>query len=262
MPIVNGVGYGEHTEQKQIDFEAIVSFHIDVTQRAQANWRERGWEADHDTYWYYDINAGAGYDPTGIEGSPLVFLRQAQKRRIQYRAFLIEIEPENCESLRYHIGSNSEVKIECGNHNGILPQFFGYGPARFGMLYCDPTGTTPPFELLGRMSKYNLYKRLDFLFYLHATNIKRIRRSPFTGENRNLADFLKCIDKKDWIVREPHGKEQYTFLLGSNWVDFPDWKARGFHKMRSPEGKEILDRITYTPEEIAAKNGQLMLDFS
>lgn len=261
MPIVNGIGFGEHTALKQEHFEKVLGLHMAVTTRVQNNWREKGWHgAELDRYYYFDINAGAGSDPTGLIGSPLIFLRQARARQLSYRAILIDREPDNCKRLTDAI-RDYDVTIELGDHNDVLPKYFVSAPSRFGLVYTDPSGTIPPFDLLAQMSRQPVYKRLDICIYVHATNIKRIRRSDRTNENRCLRDFIDGIDKKEWIVREPVGKEQWSFLIGSNWIDFPDWQKEGFHSYKSAKGKEIFDLLTYTSEEIAERNGQTAFPF-
>lgn len=261
MPVVNGVGFGEHTALKQEHFEKLLRLHLRLTTAVQRNWRERRWlGADLDTYYYYDINAGAGHDPTGLVGSPLLFLKQARLLNVRYQAALIEKEAVNCEELRSAF-CDSNVQIECGDHLDCLPRHFVSGKPRFGLVYADPSGSTPPFDLLAQMSQQPIFKRLDICIYVHATNIKRARRSSTANEQRSLQDFMEPIDKKEWIVREPVGKEQWSFLIGSNMINFPDWAKEGFHRWKSPRGKEILDVLTYTADEIAAKNGQLTLPF-
>lgn len=261
MPVSNGVGYGEHTPLKQEHFEKMLGLHMDITTQVQRNWKEKDWTGpDLDRYYYFDINAGAGSDPTGLIGSPLIFIKQARIHHLDFKAVLIERELENYRQLSNVIG-DSRITIECGDHNDVLPNYFVGGPQRFGLVYADPSGTIPPFDLLGQMSRQPVYKRLDICIYVHATNIKRIRRSSLTNEKRCLRDFLDGIDKKQWIVREPVGQEQWSFLIGSNWINFPDWQKEGFHSYTSVKGKEILDRLTYTVEEIAERNGQAAFPF-
>lgn len=261
MPVLNGIGFGEHTALKQEHFEKLIRLHLNVTARVQRNCREKRWQGvDLNTYYYFDINAGAGNDPTGLVGSPVIFLKQAALRGTRYQAILIEREPVNYRQLSSVI-RDANVVIECGDHNDVLPRYFVKGLKRFGLVYTDPSGDIPPFELLAAMSRQPIYKMLDICIYVHATNIKRIRRSSLTNEQRCLRDFIDSIDKKEWIVREPIGREQWSFLIGSNWINFPDWQKEGFHSYRSARGKEIFDLLTYTAGEIAEKNGQITFPF-
>lgn len=261
MPVLNGIGFGEHTALKQEHFEKLIRLHLAITASVQRNWRERRWQgADLDTYYYFDINAGAGHDPTGLAGSPLIFLRQAALRGTRYQAVLIERELINYQELNRKI-KDSSVVIEHGDHADVLPKYFAKGPQRFGIVYADPSGDKPAFDLLGDMSRQPIYKLLDICIYVSATRRKRDRNSPKTREDRCLRDFLGVIDKKEWIIREPVGRDQWSFLIGSNWINFPDWKKEGFHSWKSPRGKEIFDLLTYTPEEIAEMKGQLTFPF-
>jgi hypothetical protein len=261
MPKVNGLGYGEFTPLKQEHFEKMLALHLAVTKSAQQNWKDRGWPADTDAYWYFDLNAGAGHDPNGLKGSPLIFLEQAQQQGIQYQAVMIERERVNYEQLCSKI-NDPNVKIEYGDHGQALPRYFVQGLQRFGLVYADPSGDKPPFDLLADMSRQPIYRRLDICIYVHATNRKRERRAPAAKDTRSLLDLMATIDKSNWIVREPFGGEQWSFLIGSNWKGIPDWAKLGFHHWKSARGKEILDILTYTPGERALVNGQMMFPFS
>ena len=119
----------------------------------------------------------------------------------------------------------------------------------------------PDFDLLAELSKKPAFKYIDFVVYLSATNIKRVRRfEQATGRDAKvklLTDYMKSIDKSTWIIRKPMGKHQWTFAIGSNWVKFPDWEKRGFYRIDSDEGKSMLERLTYTDGEIDNMSGQM-----
>lgn len=61
---------------------------------------------------------------------------------------------------------------------------------------------------------------------------------------------MERIGKKAWLIREPFGKHQWSFILGVNWEEFPEFKKIGFHKTSSTQGQNILNRINYTAKEL------------
>lgn len=262
MPVHNGIGYGPHTPDKQAMFLKLMEYHIPLTLAVQHNCRIKQWpHADLDTYWYFDITAGAGQDPTGEAGSPLLFLDVARRHQLSYQAILIEQEWQNAFELAKQI-HDPRVQIVQGDHHQRLPAFFAKADRRFGLLYCDTSGNIPPFDLLARMSQLTTYSRLDFCIYVFANNLKRVRCAAQTAEKRHLLAMLGTIAKKEWIVREPVGHNQASFLLGSNWVDFPAWEKEGFYSItRSRYGREILNRITFTKDELVEMAGQGTFNF-
>jgi hypothetical protein len=119
----------------------------------------------------------------------------------------------------------------------------------------------PNFDLLSEISRNPCFQHIDFVIYLGATTIKRVRRAEeATGRDTKaklLTDYLRSINKTTWIVRKPTGKNQWTFAIGSNWVNFPKWQKHGFYKIDSEEGESVLRRLTYTGGEIDNMSGQM-----
>jgi len=250
MPTINGVGFGDHSQDKQDDFRRMIRFHLGLVDHIEQQWNDR-------RYTYIDMNAGPGqYE--GITGSPLIFLDECVKIGIPYDATFIELDEINANALRYHI--KADVTVTNSDHALALRSYRNQPPLGLGLLYHDPTGVVPAFDLLAEVSRYPSLKKIDFMIYLSATNIKRVRLASQTDDVKCLDTYLEAIDKRVWIVRKPRGKEQWTFVIGSNWGDFPDWKKRQFYSVFSPEGKNILDRLTYTETELSKVNGQQVFD--
>jgi len=106
--------------------------------------------------------------------------------------------------------------------------------------------------------------RPSIYFHLSASNFKRILKSSSSDFDLRLTDCLNRILKKRWIVREPVSRHQWTFLLGSNWKKFPEFRKMGFYNLGSRKGKEILSRLIYTAEELRREHErkrQLFLPF-
>lgn len=251
MPVTDtGIGYSSNTPKKQEQLERWLRLHMQIAMSAMN--RARAWKNPPDPYYYlFDINAGSGIHDGG-DGSPIIALRTAAQVGIMVRMVFIEKDPDNYDDLRAAIGERPNVRLHWGDHEELLPQYFVPGLPCFGLLYTDPTGSVPPFGLLRSMSVYERFQRLDFMAYLSATNLKRVRRSM---GGLCLIDHLQSINKKYWIIREPEDKHQWTFILGTNWKEFPDWKREGFHRIESRIGRAILDYLSYTSEERASQYG-------
>ncbi|NVM56702.1 MAG: hypothetical protein HWN51_01085, partial [Desulfobacterales bacterium] len=93
------------------------------------------------------------------------------------------------------------------------------------------------------------YGQIDFIMFISARNYKRELKAEQCSLSEFLFEKLARIQKRQWIVTEPIGKQQFTFLIGTNWVEFPAWKGKGFHRANTAEGRETLARICFTREE-------------
>lgn len=264
MPIINGVGYGDHSADKQDDFRSLLSLHVDLVDKMTGE-SDKQWKR---YYTYIDMNAGPGcYN--GLIGSPLVFLDKIEQTSIPYRGIFIEQEMVNARELGLHVLNRQlrgYVAVLNGNHDAILrggfaPDGFAFDRPTFGLLYHDPSGSVPAFDLLAAISRRPEYKFMEFMIYLSATNIKRVRRCDETKDRaakvKLLTEYLQAINKSTWLIRKPQGKHQWTFAIGSDWKRFPDWKSRGFYRVDSPEGQDTLKHLTYTTDELDAMSGQL-----
>jgi len=238
------LGCSEYTPIKQEQLRGILEMHIRMVKGIieRSKWA-------HPIYHYFDINAGPGiYNE--IEGSPIIFLKLATSRELclNYKAVFIESNTQSYQKLLENTKTYPNREVILGDHNVEMRHFLDKRyPSVLGILYNDPTGQRPSFDLLAEVNKY--YPRLDLLIYCTATNIKREVHSG-QSSSETLLDGLDKIDKKTWIVRKPMGKQQWTFLIGSNWEKYPDWKKARFYNVESEEGQEILAELNYTTREI------------
>jgi three-Cys-motif partner protein len=252
MPLRKGVGYGEYTEEKQKHFAGLVNLHVRATKGILGRRK-----ADKH-YHYIDLNAGPGRYKDGngrmYTGSPLLFLDKAMGLSVPFKAFLVEIEKTNCEDLNdwtTAYRAYGDISIIHGDNEDVAPELLNGSSdiPRYGMVYSDPTGSAPPFDMLADLSKLPAYQRIDFVIYLAATNYKRFRRAEHCPVSEFLIEKLRKIGKTTWIVREPTGAHQFTFLIGTNWRRFPDWKKQGFYNVNTPEGEALLALLNFTQEE-------------
>jgi hypothetical protein len=257
MPTKNGIGYSQHTPTKHDHYRMLLEIQIPIVGHIlrRHTWAWNG-------YLHFDITAGNGGSPDE-PGSPAIFKQVITAAALPYHAIFIEREPCNAETLQSVLSGNDHVTIECGDHAGVLPRYIQNCPVDFaahkiyGSLFVDPTGSEPPWSLLRDFGA--TYNKIDIVIYLSATNIKRIRKS--LDIQQDLLDSIRQIPKKHWLVREHCGRHQWTFLLGTNWADYPDWQAGGFYKMKSPAGERIIQELNYTNEEriALARRDQLEL---
>jgi hypothetical protein len=249
MPVANGQGYSEYTAVKQEHFTAIIAMHLKIVSAiiSENTWPDK-------RYWYFDLTAGSGSHPkTGAPGSPLIFLGIAERMGVAYQAMLIERESAACELLGARLASVGSqfgsTEVLRGDHCEMMRELRCVLPPRptYGLAYCDPSGDRPAFELLAEMSQWSGLARVDFLVNCSATNIKREYRAFHRG--RHISDDVAGIAKRYWLVREPYGKFQWTFLLGTNWDKFPEYRKIGLYRLSSPEGQAILERLAYSEPE-------------
>lgn len=238
MGIENGMGYSDYTPLKQKIFGQIVRKHLEIS--ACIFKKNRHWISPY--YWYIDTNAGRGESPDGGDGSPLLFLREAAKFPIKVKALFIELREANCSALRSRIASefgkfpSSRAQIQHGDHSQVLSEHFCGDPSQYGLLYVDPSGNMPPFDLLARFSKH--YRKMDIVINTPCATVKRVSRAFGTEQ---LPDYLSKIRKDYWVIREPFGAHQWSFLIGTNWDSFPDFKHLGFHPLFTEERKGFTE---------------------
>jgi len=257
------LGCSDYTSYKQLHLGVILKTHLRICQAILT--RKPEWSRRE--YHYFDLNAGPGlylYQDEFIKGSPLLFCEAWRTIAIPCQAHFFEINDSLRTELIWHLRNFMDHHPEMafsflGDHRKFLPCYFDEADAqkprkKFGLVYSDPTGQLPPFNLLARMFKGKSYSTLDVLIYLSATNIKRQLFAYGCKLNQRLEDLLQAIPKKYWIVREPCGRHQWTFLLGTNWTNFPIFETLGFHRIDSAIGKSIITKLNYTNEEM--KDGE------
>ncbi len=253
MPKEDGIGYGECTGQKLEHFSKIIAMHMAITQAVL----NRNGDLYPRHYRYIELTAGKGFVPNSDKpGSPLVFLNHAEAEnfRLPYRADFIEQEERNINELKSAIqrekdtngwhGSN--LHFHHSKYQNIIPPLLPTkNMAEFGLVFVDPSGDPPDFEILTHIA--NMRPKMEILIYLPSTNIKRL----FQYTEKKLSDYLRQVGKKHWLVRKPVRWDQlkWTFLLGSNTNLFKDYKKIDFFTSDSEHGQEILLKLNLTENE-------------
>lgn len=249
MPVgSDGVGVSVFTETKQEHFRKIIRAHMDIV---HAVVKKHSWAENR--YYFFDINCGPGIKDDE-DGSPVIFLEEIARIDIDYKAIFIDINPSNVESLKTVVHENGKVSIFCGDHAEILPRIIedDFGASlhkdKYGMLYTDPNGIFND-ELLTEFSIR--FPRIDILINCPATAIKRVKNCSRCSDSRTLEERIGQIRKDNWIIRDKltSSRYQWTFLLGSNWDSFPEFRNLEMYRINSPKGKVILDDLNWTSRE-------------
>ncbi len=235
--VVNGVGYSPHSQQKQADFKGILAQHAYISKGVLVNPRSGA-----DSYTYLDLNAGPGYVPEyNIPGSPIValeILSDILGHSANYH--FCEHHASNMDKLCAKLNTDSRwmksIHAYPGDNNRTVdPILKPLGKKHVGLAYHDPTDTSD-WALLRRLAQHpNAYK-MDILIYVSGTNHKRA--------GVNIKEEISTITKRRWIIRELYEKHHYTFLLGSNWVDYPAWHAHHFYPTTTERGRMLLDKVS------------------
>lgn len=241
------MGYGPETLEKLKFFEQFISMHAAICESICRRFNRN--------YLYLDINAGAGnIEQLNHAGSPILALTVLAEQLPQFKALLIEEDPTNAELLEHSTAQwKDHVDLRRGDHDDVLPKYLDELPQESpqGLLFHDPTGV-PNFRLLQRVFKNTKLTRVDVLIYMSAAGYKRKQHA---SENMPFfLDELSRIHKDKWLVRHPHRKNQWVFLLGTNWGQFPQWEKRKFYSVTDVRGTAILDRLNLTADEWVTKH--------
>jgi len=201
-------------------------------------------------YHYIDMTAGPGlYGNNGDEfkGSPLAFMEIAKGIGLRYRADFIEINEDNLNRLKRNIqaansnGDGCHLHFYRDDYTEYLPKLLrNHNNKELGLFYVDPTGEMPDFDVLGIAARQR--PKMEVLIHLSATNVKRQRQ--FT--DMELADCLRAIGRSYWLIREPLGPHQWTFLMGSNSELLKQYKSIGFYRLESRDGQAVFSRLNFT----------------
>jgi three-Cys-motif partner protein len=248
------------TEAKEHDFRGIIGMHAlmcrGIATRQQV-----------EPYLYVDCHAGPGlleYQGRHFDGSPLIAQDVLTQHHPTYTALHFEQDPDTARQLAGALTSTNgllwnpdpeqtRVRVDQCEHG--LPQWLaeqGHQDNRYGLIYADPINKEIPVGMLNQAAHY--LPRVDLLAYVGATGYKR-RRGVDCNRAR-LSEHIAGVDKRHRLIRRGRGRQQWTFVLWTNWGDFPEWEQIGFHRVSSPAGQRILDELNLTATEQHARHNQ------
>lgn len=247
MPVINSVGQSEYSQMKEDHYSKILAWHMKVASIVI--------EKDtRNNYLMIDATAGTGklYDQGCIDGSPLVFLKQAQAHLPykKWKAVFCEEKAEHFKWLHINIGGAPNTTLQPLPYQEVLRQYDG--KYQIGLLYVDPNGT-PDFDALCQFAKQN--PRMEILISVTANGVKRANLTDY-----RLNEWVEKIGKRYWAIRKPYGKWQWTFLFGSDYVGFnKEYRSIDLYPTDSQTGKAYMDAASYTKAELNEMSGQQVL---
>ncbi len=232
----------DETPQKQASFAALLYLQLSIVKKI---WLKNKWA--NPPFMYIDLHGGPGIDENGDNGSPLVFYHIARHLSIPYDAIIYEADKKTHKSLEKHCGDLMVMDVRHADNNILLqdPEFSVIEKWKFGLVYSDPSNADPSLDVLRHLSIVR--PTMDIAINIAPATYKRIMKSHGTLDR--LTVELEKI-KKEWLVREPHGKHQWSLLFGTGFSDFPAWSAKGFESIRSELGRSWWLKIGYTKKEI------------
>lgn len=241
--------YSKSTPDKQRDFEAAIDLHIAVTTAICRKWHVK------QPYLYIDLHSGPGLDPTGLPGSPIVFLETAFWHQITHFAEFYELNPVNAEKLKQELDRRklSNGQVICANHLWATMRHLETVTSQYGAVYVDPSNAEIPFDILLHLCK--VYPKMDLIINLAFASYKRSVEHP---DYVPLDESLPKL-KRFWKVRKPIGKHQWSILIGTNWKDYPDQESWGFYDIDTPTGRSVYEKLVYTKRQLDIKSGQMPL---
>lgn len=254
----NAEWVSRETEEKERDFRDLLTMHVNICKGILS----RNAAA---SYLYTDLHAGRGhlrYAGRQFDGSPLIARDILSKSGIRHEtlhyeqdateaAFLIEALLGRSGAL-FDFAAPADYPVCIEPFQTGFARWLderGYQPDAYGLIYSDPIKDEIPHALFNEAAK--LLPRVDLLAYVAATQYKRRRGgAAIRGvELPYLADHIDAVDKRHVLIRQHHGTQQWTFLLWTNWADFPKWETRGFYGLKTPQGKRILEQLNFSDRE-------------
>ncbi len=247
----------ELTLVKYDHFQGLFKMHTNIV---YGTYQRNGRMLETHPYFYLDLNAG---DPIAyLNGEPTdccglfaadridsMFLTRSvhliEDRQKQANEFFNQLRQRNMDP--------PEFNVIAGNHTdweGCLQPIIDQLPPHWtlGMIFHDPWGV-PSYETLVKLSQEPKLARVDIVIAFQVVAEKR-SDGAFGKEDRDrLKSFMEKVNKKTFIIREPEGNNQWTFLIASNWKSYPEWTEAGFHRVDSPTGQDIIQRLTLTQKE-------------
>lgn len=251
------------TEPKEADFRGILRMHIPICKGIIGRYGSG-------SYLYVDLYAGPGclqHEGREFSGSPLIARDELSHAALPYEAVHFERNPETAATLAEALYVPTSL-LDCPNpdtspirqepHESGFPRWLeenGLQPNRYGLVYADPINDEIPLDSLNKAARY--LPKVDLLSYVSATQYKRrrgqdIKRNGYSDKPL-LSEHIKAVSKRYALIRKPRAAWQFTFVLWSNWVDLPDWNRRGFYRLDSTEGQQILDQLDLNKDEHKAK---------
>jgi len=254
-------GQGLSTRRKEERFAAALSISLGVSKAESVKDQQ---------YYHIDLNCGSGWNETsGCEGSPMVFMREANAADRRYRATFCDSNLEYTSELMVRLNPFREgggyfeiLTMDNGEALGWVADTIRSAEMRpelaIGSLICDPNGpkTGYPAEALKRFSAE--FRRIDLILNVNM----RVWRSAVGARDtlRKQADCRPCFKgfadwpdlqdsiagfgKETWMVSNPLQVQGdcFSVFYGTN-APIARRSFQGFYSLESREGRQIMERM-------------------
>ena len=235
----------EETEAKEQDFAGLLAMHMRICKSILGR-------LGGPPYLYVDCHAGPGhleYGGRSFPGSPLIARQAAFEVVMPYEA--VHFEQDKAVAVRLQEALQYSAPVVVDSCEQGVPRWLAscsQPRSRFGLVYADPIGKAIPVGLLSAIAR--ALPKTDILAYVGATAYKR--RNGARPGPRLLDDIttVQRAGKSTVLIRKPLGRQQWTFVLWSNWVKMPEWQRRGFHRLDTETGRSIAEYLNYTRDEL------------
>jgi hypothetical protein len=241
------------TEQKERDFRGLLDMHVSICRGIRERYGRRG----DPPYLFVDLHGGPGilqHNGRCFPGSPLIASDILSQAAIPYESLHFEHDPAVAAALHAAIaehGYDRAATVVAERFETGIPRWLatvGRQPYRSALFYSDPIKDPIPVEAFNVLAER--FPRGEFLAYVAANDHYKRANGGGYGHRRRLADDITAVRKEVVMVREPATAHQWTFLLWTNWRAFPKWERRGFYRVDSPRGRQIVDELNYTQAEL------------
>lgn len=243
------------TAAKEQDFRGLLGgIHIPICKAI----RERKGRPTDPPYLFVDLNGGPGWLEYGaaerFPGSPIIALEELDRAGLPHQTLHYECDAPSAALLTAAVGGRPTTAVLHQPFEAGLPRWLdhiGQQPYRHGLVYSDPINDPIPVGTFNRVAER--LDRVDLLAYVAANSHYKRANANGHGHGRRLADDIEAVHKKTVLLRAPRTAHQWTFILWTNWTDFPAWTKRGFYRADSPQGRTIIDRLNLTEAELLAE---------
>lgn len=239
--------YSDSTPAKQEGLSAMLNLWFNVVRQSRINAQAK-WTFRAEPVLLIDLFAGPGVDPFGNPGSPLIFIQEAERARIDYRLMLFEDDPETAAQLKQTVEPYRACASVYEVRNEFAADYVERSPYRNAIIYCDPSNADIPVGALLRLLQK--LPRADVLINLACASYKRQVALP---GYEMLGDRLAKLGKEYWLIREPLHKHQWVMLMGMNKVHINNWAGKRIFSMEDARGVAAWERAELTKAQWRAK---------
>jgi len=259
MASSTGMGQSDHTLYKQKYLKEIITT-IGSAINKIVNKPNFQW-ADKRFHWIDAFSGSGKYTEKGVDGSPLIFQQVMKENGWRYSARCIDIEKSHIESLNHHVGYDTNFELIHGDGYQKTTEILSkFRSNCFGAVYLDPNGNLD-WDAVAKIShEITNAKRIDFLFHIPATTVKR---DYYAGrKDCNLIQSLKNINKKHWYVCYPPqagSRFQWIFLLGTNFDNWKGLQNKGFLNIET-DGQALINKFNHSKTDPVLSKPQMSIE--